>query len=226
MEGKTSTIVSLSEDPSEERMHINKVGVYNPRIYVKCHPFYVSIKIRDKIAHCYLIDGGLGPNVMSKIIMEELGLSCTNENSKSMWSNNSQQQVTIGEIKDVALVLCAHLKIRTTCNIQVIYMPINNYYIILGRYWQELTSGYISLDGSHMSLPKNGKNIVVLKEGQISPYIESLLQPHVNYIEENLGVYSNFLEDDEFKYILIEKHTYFLVKSIKKFHQYILGKHM
>jgi hypothetical protein len=34
----------------------------------------------DKIAHCYLIDGGSGPSVMSKIIMEEIGLSCTNEN--------------------------------------------------------------------------------------------------------------------------------------------------
>jgi hypothetical protein len=34
----------------------------------------------DKIAQCYLIDGGFGPNVMSKVIMEELGLSSTNEN--------------------------------------------------------------------------------------------------------------------------------------------------
>jgi hypothetical protein len=51
---------------------------------------------------------------MSKIIMEELGLSCTNENSKSMLSYNRQQQVTIGEIKDVTLVLCAHPEIGTT----------------------------------------------------------------------------------------------------------------
>jgi hypothetical protein len=41
--------------------------------------------------------------------MEELGLSCTNENSKSILSYNSKQQVTIGEIKDVILVFCAHL---------------------------------------------------------------------------------------------------------------------
>ena len=44
------------------------------------------MKIYDKIPHCYLVDGelglndGLGLNVMSQIIMEELGLSCTNEN--------------------------------------------------------------------------------------------------------------------------------------------------
>jgi hypothetical protein len=85
----------------------------------------------DKTAHCSLIDGRLGPNVMSNIIMEELVLSCTNEKSKSMLSYNSQQQTTIDEIKDVTLVLCPHLEIRTNCTIQVIDMPVNNHSIIL-----------------------------------------------------------------------------------------------
>jgi ribonuclease HI len=150
----------------------------------------------DKIAHCCLIDGGSGPSVMSKIIMEELGLSCTNENARSMLSYNSLQQTTIGEIKDVTLVLCAHPEIRTTLNIQVIDMPVSNYSIILGRDWQALTGGYLSLDGTHLSVPQNGKNIIVLREGRISPYIESVLQSSVNYIEEDLGVYSIFVEED------------------------------
>jgi hypothetical protein len=47
-----------------------------------------------------------------------------------------------------------------------------------------------------MSLYKNGKNIIVLREGRISPYIDSFPKPHVNYIEEDPGVYSNFLEED------------------------------
>jgi hypothetical protein len=87
----------------------------------------------DKIVHCCLIDGGSGPSVTSKIIMEEIGLSCTNENATSMLSYKSVQQTTIGEIKDVTLVLCAHLEIRTTLNIQVIDMQVSNYSIILGR---------------------------------------------------------------------------------------------
>jgi hypothetical protein len=45
------------------------------------------------------------------------------------------------------------------------YIPVSNYSKILGRDSQDLTGGYISLDGSHMSLPKNGKNISVLREG-------------------------------------------------------------
>ena len=71
----------------------------------------------DKIAHCCMIDSSSGPSVMSKIIMEELGVSCTNENSKSMLSYNSLQQMTIGEIKDVTLVLCVHPEIRTTLSV-------------------------------------------------------------------------------------------------------------
>jgi hypothetical protein len=52
-----------------------------------------------------------------------------------------------------------------------------------------------SLDGTHLSIPQNGKNIIVLREGRISPYIESIPQPNVNYMEEELGVYSIFADE-------------------------------
>jgi hypothetical protein len=65
--------------------------------------------------------------------MEELVLSCKNENVRIMLSYYNQHQSTIDEIKDVTLVLCAHPKIRTTLNIQVIDMLVSNYSIILGR---------------------------------------------------------------------------------------------
>jgi len=88
---------------------------YNP----KNPPFYVSMKIMDKISHCCLIDGGSGPNVISKKIMEEIGLSCTNENTRNMLAFKKQRQSIIGKIKDVTLVMCSHPEIRTTCNLQV-----------------------------------------------------------------------------------------------------------
>jgi ribonuclease HI len=73
-------------------------------------------------------------------------------------------------------------------------MPVRNYSIILGRDWKDLTGGYLSLNRTHLSVPRNGK--IVLKEGRISPYIESVPQPNVNYIEEDLGVYYIFAEED------------------------------
>lgn len=54
---------------------------------------------------------------MSKIIMEDLDVQCTEEKSKRMLAYNNNQQATIGDVKDALLVLIAHLKIKTTCNI-------------------------------------------------------------------------------------------------------------
>jgi hypothetical protein len=127
----------LIVDEGEEESSKNKVMAVNPsRNLVRNPPFYVSMKIMDKIVHFCLIDSGSRPNVVSKIIMEELGLSCTNENSKNMLVFNNHQQSTISEIKDVTLVLCAHPKIHTTCNIQVIDIHVSNYSIIIGRDWK------------------------------------------------------------------------------------------
>jgi ribonuclease HI len=56
--------------------------------------------------------------------------------------------------------------------------------------------GYLSLEMTHLSIPRNGKNIIVLREGRLSPYIESVPQPNVNYIEEDLGVYSILADED------------------------------
>jgi hypothetical protein len=115
-----------------------------------------------------------------------------------MLSYNSLQKTTIGEVEDVTLALCTHPKIRATLNIQVIDMSVRNYSIILGRDWKASTGGYLSLDETHLSVPQNEKNIIVLREGRISPYIESVPRPNVNYIEEDLGVYSIFAEEDTF----------------------------
>jgi ribonuclease HI len=60
-----------------------------------------------------------------------------------------------------------------------------------------LTGGYLSLDGTHLSVPRNVKNIIFLREGRISPYTERIPQPNVNYVEEDLGVYSIFVGEDD-----------------------------
>jgi hypothetical protein len=152
MEGKDSVVGNIYEEVNEEDSSVNKVGVHKFIYPIKNPPFYIYVKIMDKISHCCLINGGSRPSVMSKIIMEELGLYCTNENSKSMLSYNILQLTIIGEIKDVTLVLCTHPEIRTTLNIQVINMPVINYSIILGRVLKDLTGGYLSLDGTHLSV--------------------------------------------------------------------------
>jgi hypothetical protein len=51
-----------------------------------------------------------------------------------------------------------------------------------------------------------------------------LLQKDDQNNHHPIAYMSQILSDDEFKYTLIEKHTYALVKTIKKFLHYILGK--
>jgi hypothetical protein len=78
MEGKDFIVSNLFEEVNEEDSSINIVGVHNFRYPIKNPPFYISVNIMDKIAHCCLIDGGSGSSLMSKFIMEEIGLSYTN----------------------------------------------------------------------------------------------------------------------------------------------------
>jgi hypothetical protein len=78
MEGKDSIVENLSKEVGEEDSLVNKVGVHNFRQPVKKNLFYIYVKIMDNISRYCLIEGGSGPSVISKIIMEELGLSCTN----------------------------------------------------------------------------------------------------------------------------------------------------
>lgn len=56
--------------------------------------------------------------------------------------------------------------------------------------------GYLSLGGIDITIPKNSKNIIILKEGRISPIIKGLPQPHINYIEQEMGLYSLFTQED------------------------------
>lgn len=64
------------------------------------------MKMVNKTTHCFLVDWGHSPNVMSKTILEELGLPCVNENPQKMLSFNKQRHVTIhGEVKDVTHLL-------------------------------------------------------------------------------------------------------------------------
>jgi len=121
------------------------------RLEPKYLPFYASMNIMGKISHSYLIDGGACSNLMSKIIMELLNLSC-NEGTNSKLMFNKMVQPTIGQIKYLTIFMCAHpwgYKI----NFEVVDMDVENYYIILGWEWKPRTSGYNNLYGTHMMFP-------------------------------------------------------------------------
>jgi len=57
-----------------------------------------------------------------------------------------------------------------------------------------------------------------------NPKFDILLQKDDQNYEKPIAYMRQSFLDDEFKYTLIEKHTYTLVKVIEKFHHFIFGK--
>lgn len=53
-------------------------------------------------------------------------------------------------------------------------MLVSNYFIILGRASQVHIGGHLSLDGTHMTISKGAKNIIIYREGWITPFVKGL----------------------------------------------------
>nr|KUM49422.1 hypothetical protein ABT39_MTgene3971 [Picea glauca] len=70
--------------------------------------------------------------------------------------------------------MCSHPEIQTTFHFLVANMEVGNFYMILGREWQHLTGGYLSLYGSHMMISRDRKNIIISREPRTVPHIENL----------------------------------------------------
>jgi len=119
---QSANIVDFEEQYSEREVNATIPSRPEP----KYPPFYVSIKIMWKIAHSCLIDGGSSPNIMSKVIMEQLGLNCTGE-ARNMLTFNKKVQRTIGQIKDLTLTLCSYREVKTTWNFVVADMEVGNF---------------------------------------------------------------------------------------------------
>jgi hypothetical protein len=75
-------ILRLLDDPSKK----SEVVVTSPKqrhnksttkLRGKIPPFYISIENHDIALHNFLVDTGTTNNIMSLVVMEELGMSCT-----------------------------------------------------------------------------------------------------------------------------------------------------
>jgi len=67
-------------------------------------PFYVSLKIHDKVLHNCLLDSSASHNLMPKVVMEELGLQITKP-YHDLFSFDSRNVQCLGVIKDLFINL-------------------------------------------------------------------------------------------------------------------------
>jgi hypothetical protein len=118
----------------------------------KIPPFYISIENHDVALHNCLVDTDAKNNIMSLVVMEALGTSCTKyyEIGESIYAIDSRKVLAYGEIKYFyAWITIAH--IITVFNIVVVDLP-PSYGVVLGRDWSSMIRGYIMNDGSCMML--------------------------------------------------------------------------
>jgi hypothetical protein len=76
-----------------------------------------------------------------------------------------------------------------------------------------------------LAKPDFEKDFIIYTNATEEAISAILLQKDDHNNEQPIAYMSQSLSDDEFKYTLIEKHTFSLVKAIEKFHHFILGKH-
>jgi len=69
--------------------------------------------------------------------------------------------------------------------------------MILGQEWKYLTGGYLSLDGSHITISHNRKNIIILRELGTMPYVKNVPGLEIIFSETGLDNYSVFMEDEK-----------------------------
>jgi hypothetical protein len=127
-------------------------------------PFYISIENHVVSLHSCLVDMSATNNIMSLVVMEALGMSCTKyyETVESIYAIDSRKVPSYGEIKDFYSWITTTPHIITVFNIIVVDLPLS-YGIVLGRYWKSMIQGYIMNDGSCMMFPgKEGAMIKVL----------------------------------------------------------------
>lgn len=81
-----------------------------------------------------------------------------------MLTFNKKIQPTISQIKYLTLTMGSHPEVKTTCNFLVAYVEIRNFSMILGCERQHITSAYLSLFGTHMIVPHNHKDFIIMRE--------------------------------------------------------------
>jgi hypothetical protein len=102
-------------------------------------PFYISLNIHDLILHNSMLDLGASHNLMTKAMMEKLGLKVTRP-YKDLHSLDSSKVKCIGLIKDLFITLAQILTKRLVMDIVIVEIP-PKYGMLLSSSWGDKLRG-------------------------------------------------------------------------------------
>ena len=138
---ENNDIVSLNDDQQEILFGPKIEGRYQEGLVP---PFYVSLKIHDKILHNAMHDSWASHNLMPKSVMESLGLEITRP-YKDLYSFDSSRVKCLGLIKDLCVNLAQILAKCLVMDIVVADVP-PKYGMLLSRSWKAKLQGKMQMD--------------------------------------------------------------------------------
>ena len=172
-----------------------------------CPPFYISLNIHDTILHNCLLDSGASHNLMSKAVMEEIGLEITNTYD-DLFYFESKRVKFFGIIKDLAVTLTSTSMKTMVMDVVVVDIP-PKFGCLLSRSFMKRLGGTLQMDLSYATIPVfSGENRRFYRESHLA-YIISDDQNPVNHpiYSVDTGMGSCILQiDDTLSESLLLKH--------------------
>jgi hypothetical protein len=139
-------------------------------------PFYTSLNIHDKVLHNCSMDSGESYNLMSKIVMDELGLDVT-KTYHDLYSFDSRKVKCLGAIKDLVISLFQFPMKNVVMDIVVVDVP-PKFGMILSRSWIKRLGGTLQMDLSYATIPVfGGEHRRIYREAQLSYIISDEANP-------------------------------------------------
>ena len=138
-------------------------------------PFYVSLKIHDKILHNAMHDSGASHNLMPKAVMESLGLKITKP-YKYIYSFDSSRVKCLGLIKDLCVNLAQILAKFLVMDIVVADVP-PKYGMLLSRSWGAKLQGTMQMDMTYATIPIFNQNRRLYRESHMHYMVTSQDKP-------------------------------------------------
>jgi hypothetical protein len=163
-------------------------------------PFFVSLAINDLTLHNCMYDNGASSNIMTKRIMERLGLKITRP-YHNVFAMDSREIETHGIIIGLQVKLAFHPDITFKMDVFLIDVP-DAWGMLMSRKWGATMGGCINMDLSYATIPlppPSTESIGLLRETERKFHIEDPKKP-INefvYYTHDMGCYeviSDFLD--------------------------------
>jgi hypothetical protein len=136
-------------------------------------PFFVSLEINDQWLHNYMYDSGASSNIITKGIMQRLGLKITRP-YKNVCAMDSREIETHGIIIDLPVKLAFHPNFALKMDVLVIDVP-NAWGMLLSRKWGAHMGSCLNMDLTFATIPyppPSTENFRLFRETERKYHIE------------------------------------------------------